>query len=212
MSDFGGLVRDDTSEDKAEAKNPESKAKSSSKSKSNASLASVLGADDVASLTRKYDLDPELGERVLVPLVNFLDKYGVGDAVNESPTVSGIMSLAEFWNDIAPVAIDARRFSWNWNKRFSGRKDTTNLTQRRFVRGIPRLKTHSECATVIGFSSRASMGTSWMGMWISLPTSTTLKMLGPVCLMRRFLASLLLHRHRAFHHGAGQAHATSISS
>ena len=58
MSDFGGLVRDDTSEDKAEAKNPESKAKSSSKS--NASLASVLGADDVASLTRKYDLDPEL--------------------------------------------------------------------------------------------------------------------------------------------------------
>ena len=28
MSDFGGLVRDDTSEDKAEAKNPESKAKS----------------------------------------------------------------------------------------------------------------------------------------------------------------------------------------
>ena len=101
MSDFGGLVRDDTSEDKSESKTPESKAKSSSKS--NASLASVLGADDVASLTRKYDLDPELGERVLVPLVNFLDKYGVGDAVNESPTVSGIMSLAEFWNDIAPV-------------------------------------------------------------------------------------------------------------
>ena len=83
MSDFGGLVRDDTSEDKAEAKNPESKAKSSSKS--NASLASVLGADDVASLTRKYDLDPELGECVLFHWLIFRQVWRAMQLMNHPP-------------------------------------------------------------------------------------------------------------------------------
>ena len=151
MSDFGGLVRDDTSEDKAEAKNPESKAKSSSKS--NASLASVLGADDVASLTRKYDLDPELGERVLVPLVNFLDKYGVGDAVNESPTVSGIMSLAEFWNDIAPVVKNAADY-------FGGRQKTLSDDDREFLERIRQAQEESADMSLFQDAETTSIGES----------------------------------------------------
>lgn len=151
MSDFGGLVRDDTSEDKSEAKTPESKAKSSSKS--NASLASVLGADDVASLTRKYDLDPELGERVLVPLVNFLDKYGVGDAVNESPTVSGIMSLAEFWNDIAPVVKNAADY-------FGGRQKTLSEDDREFLERIRQAQEESADLSLFQDSETTSIGES----------------------------------------------------
>ena len=151
MSDFGGLVRDDTSEDKSEAKTPESKAKSSSKS--NASLASVLGADDVASLTRKYDLDPELGERVLVPLVNFLDKYGVGDAVNESPTVSGIMSLAEFWNDIAPVVKNAADY-------FGGRQKTLSEDDREFLERIRQAQEESADLSLFQDSETKSIGES----------------------------------------------------
>jgi len=151
MSDFGGLVRDDTSEDKSEAKTPESKAKSSSKS--NASLASVLGADDVASLTRKYDLDPELGERVLVPLVNFLDKYGVGDAVNESPTVSGIMSLAEFWNDIAPVVKNAADY-------FGGRQKTLSEDDREFLERIRQDQEESADLSLFQDSETTSIGES----------------------------------------------------
>lgn len=151
MSDFGGLVRDDISEDKSEAKTPESKAKSSSKS--NASLASVLGADDVASLTRKYDLDPELGERVLVPLVNFLDKYGVGDAVNESPTVSGIMSLAEFWNDIAPVVKNAADY-------FGGRQKTLSEDDREFLERIRQAQEESADLSLFQDSETTSIGES----------------------------------------------------
>ena len=151
MSDFGGLVRDDTSEDKSESKTPESKAKSSSKS--NASLASVLGADDVASLTRKYDLDPELGERVLVPLVNFLDKYGVGDAVNESPTVSGIMSLAEFWNDIAPVVKNAADY-------FGGRQKTLSEDDREFLERIRQAQEESADLSLFQDSETTSIGES----------------------------------------------------
>ena len=151
MSDFGGLVRDDTSEDKSESKTPESKAKSSSKS--NASLASVLGADDVASLTRKYDLDPELGERVLVPLVNFLDKYGVGDAVNESPTVSGIMSLAEFWNDIAPVVKNAADY-------FGGRQKNLSEDDREFLERIRQAQEESADLSLFQDSETTSIGES----------------------------------------------------
>ena len=151
MSDFSGLVRDDDSDEKPEAQTSESKAKSSSKS--NASLASVLGADDVASLTRKYDLDPELGERVLVPLVNFLDKYGVGDAVNESPTVSGIMSLAEFWNDIAPVVKNAADY-------FGGRQKTLSDDDREFLERIRQAQEESADLSLFQDAETTTIGES----------------------------------------------------
>ena len=151
MSDFSGLVRDDDSDEKPEAQTSESKAKSSSKS--NASLASVLGADDVASLTRKYDLEPELGERVLVPLVNFLDKYGVGDAVNESPTVSGIMSLAEFWNDIAPVVKNAADY-------FGGRQKTLSDDDREFLERIRQAQEESADLSLFQDAETTTIGES----------------------------------------------------
>lgn len=75
MSDFDGLVRDEETPKVSEKTDTAASPKSS---KSSSSITSALGAEDVASLTRKFDLDPELGEQVLVPLVNFLDKYGVG--------------------------------------------------------------------------------------------------------------------------------------
>lgn len=106
MSDFDGLVRDDKNPDPLPSEQTTSKKSSSKKG----GIAGALGADDIGSLARKFDLDPELGEKVLVPLINFLDKYGVGDAVNESPTVSSILSLAEFWNDISPVVKNATQY------------------------------------------------------------------------------------------------------
>lgn len=111
MSDFDGLVQNDKNPDSA-SKEPttNSKKKSSSSSSRTGGIAAALGAEDIGSLARKFDLDPELGEKVLVPLINFLDKYGVGDAVNDSPTVSGILSLAEFWNDISPVVQNATQY------------------------------------------------------------------------------------------------------
>ncbi|HCX21318.1 MAG TPA: hypothetical protein DHN29_05345 [Cytophagales bacterium] len=135
MSDFDGLVSDDknfTSEVETVAE----KSSKSSKSKEGSSLASSLGADDVASLTRKFDLDPELGEQVLVPLINFLDKYGVGDAVNDSPTMSGIMSLAEFWNDIAPVVKNAADY-------FGGRQQSLSDDDREFLERIRQAQEES---------------------------------------------------------------------
>jgi len=127
MGDFDGLVRDEeTSSDAASKSKTIPKSESSSDSKSNVSLSEALGGEDVASLTRKFNLDPELGEQVLVPLLNFLDKYGVGDAVNESPTVSGLMSVAEFLNDISPVISNATSY-------FGGRQKTLSDEDKAFL-------------------------------------------------------------------------------
>ena len=111
MSDFDDLLRNSKTEnkdssDQASDKSSDSKKKSSS----SASVAGMFGASDMAELTRKFNLDPEMGERVLVPLVNFLEKYGVADAVDTSPTASRLLNLAEFWNDIAPVVRNASVF------------------------------------------------------------------------------------------------------
>ena len=108
MSDFDGLLqRDADPEPRSTSTNTDSTKKTNSKG---GGIAAALGADDIGSLARKFDLDPELGEKVLVPLINYLDKYGVGDAVNDSPTVSSILSLAEFWNDISPVVQNATQY------------------------------------------------------------------------------------------------------
>tara|TARA_B100000029_G_scaffold514515_1_gene617669 strand:+ start:9242 stop:10402 length:1161 start_codon:yes stop_codon:yes gene_type:complete len=128
MSDFDGLVSDDKNFVE-EVKSVADKSSKSTTTKGKSSLASSLGADDVAGLTRKFDLDPELGEQVLVPLINFLDKYGVGDAVEESPTMSSIMSLAEFWNDIAPVVKNAADY-------FGGRQKSLSDDDRAFLERI----------------------------------------------------------------------------
>lgn len=123
MSDFDGLVRD---EDTPKVSEKTDSRETSKSSKSSGSITSALGAEDVASLTRKFDLDPELGEQVLVPLVNFLDKYGVGDAVGESPTISGILTLAEFWNDISPVVKNAADY-------FGGRQKDLSEDDKEFL-------------------------------------------------------------------------------
>ena len=126
MGDFDGLVQDDDTSTGSVSKPTQSETHSDSKSKSKVSLSEALGGEDIASLTRKFNLDPELGEQVLVPLLNFLDKYGVGDAANESPTVSGIMAVAEFLNDISPVISNATSY-------FGGRQKTLSEEDKAFL-------------------------------------------------------------------------------
>ena len=126
MGDFDGLVQDEDTSTGSVSKPTQSETRSDSKSKGKVSLSEALGGEDIASLTRKFNLDPELGEQVLVPLLNFLDKYGVGDAANESPTVSGIMAVAEFLNDISPVISNATSY-------FGGRQKTLSEEDKAFL-------------------------------------------------------------------------------
>lgn len=139
MSDFDDLLRNSKSE---QSSGPSAKSeqgftgsKESSK-KSSANIAGMFGASDMADLTRKFNLDPDMGERVLVPLVNFLEKYGVADAVDSSPTANRLLTLAEFWTDIAPVIKNASDF-------FGGRKNQLDDSDREFLERIRAAQSES---------------------------------------------------------------------
>lgn len=134
MSDFDDLVRNDRSGESrsgsSERETSGSAGASAKKSSAtSASVASMFGASDMAELSRRFNLDPDMNERVLVPLVNFLEKYGVADAVDSSPTANRLLSLAEFWNDIAPVIKNASDF-------FGGRKNQLDDSDREFLERI----------------------------------------------------------------------------
>ena len=138
MSDFDDLVRNDRSGESRSDRTTgasggaggASGGSTAKKSSGNsASVASMFGASDMAELSRRFNLDPDMNERVLVPLVNFLEKYGVADAVDSSPTANRLLSLAEFWNDIAPVIKNASDF-------FGGRKNQLDDSDREFLERI----------------------------------------------------------------------------
>ena len=63
----------------------------------------LTGTDDAANLATKFNLDPEMTERMLVPLVNLLDKYGVGEGVAQSDAANSAVGVVDFLSDIAPV-------------------------------------------------------------------------------------------------------------
>jgi LysM repeat protein len=132
MSDFDDLLRNSKSEQSSGSSSESSKSgetRASNKKQSSANIASMFGASDMADLTRKFNLDPDMGERVLVPLVNFLEKYGVADAVDSSPTANRLLTMAEFWTDIAPVIKNASDF-------FGGRKNQLDDSDREFLERI----------------------------------------------------------------------------
>ena len=47
----------------------------------------LTGGEDIGDFARKLNLDPEMAEKMLVPLLSLLDKYGVGETVTASPRV-----------------------------------------------------------------------------------------------------------------------------
>ena len=49
------------------------------------------------------NLNPDMKEKVLVPLANLLDKYGLSESIGESTTAQAGMGLFSLLGDIAPV-------------------------------------------------------------------------------------------------------------
>ena len=57
-----------------------------------------LNIDGISS-----NMNPEMKEKVLVPLANLLDKYGVSESLGESTTAQAGMGLMSLLGDVAPV-------------------------------------------------------------------------------------------------------------
>ena len=88
-------------------------------------LAMVLLRD----LARKFNVDPDMSDKVLVPVLNFLDKYGVGDSIAGNPAAQTAGSLIEFLTDVTPVVKNAMEY-------FAGKQKELSDEDRDFLNQI----------------------------------------------------------------------------
>lgn len=70
----------------------------------------ITGGEDVGAFARKMNLDPEMSEKILVPLLSLLDKYKIGENVTANPRVESATNAFEVIRDVAPVIRGAAEF------------------------------------------------------------------------------------------------------
>jgi hypothetical protein len=89
----------------------------------------LTGDDDIGEFARKLNLDPEMAEKMLIPLLSLLDKYGVGESISASPKMESATNAFEIIRDVAPVVKGAADF-------ISGRKAELEATDLAFLEQI----------------------------------------------------------------------------
>ena len=89
----------------------------------------LTGGEDIGEFARKLNLDPEMAEKMLVPLLSLLDKYGVGETLTDSPKVESATNAFEVIRDVAPVIKGAAEF-------ISGRRAELESTDLAFLEQI----------------------------------------------------------------------------
>ena len=102
-SDYSDLIQKE--------KLPTQEPKKEEKPKKGKNLVELLtGGDDIGEFARKLNLDPEMAEKMLVPLLSLLDKYGVGETLTSSPRMESATNAFEIIRDVAPVIKGAAEF------------------------------------------------------------------------------------------------------
>jgi DNA-binding NarL/FixJ family response regulator len=90
---------------------PKQEPKKEEKPKKGKNIVELLtGGKEVGDFARQLNLDPEMAEKMLVPLLSLLDKYGVGETVTASPRVEAATNAFEVIRDVAPVIKGAAEF------------------------------------------------------------------------------------------------------
>ena len=121
-SDYSDLIQKEKPEVKEEKKDEKPK-----KGKNIVEL--LTGGQDIGEFARQLNLDPEMAEKMLVPLLSLLDKYGVGETVTASPKVEQATNAFEVIRDVAPVIKGAAEF-------ISGRRAELESTDLAFLEQI----------------------------------------------------------------------------
>jgi hypothetical protein len=113
----------------AERAKPKIDAKTAAAKKKQSLVEMLAGSDDTAALARRFNMDPDMSEKVMVPVLNFLDKYGVGESISGSNTGQTAASILEFLTDITPVVRNAMDY-------FGGRQRELSQEDRDFLEQI----------------------------------------------------------------------------
>lgn len=140
VSDFDHLIQPDELDGMDDLL---SKQKNNKKEPTKSLLESLSGSDDAAALANKFNLEPDMTERVLVPLLNFLDKYGVGSSVVESGAGQTATNLLEFVNDVTPVIKNGLDY-------FNGKKQGLDEDDMAFLQKISDAQDSGDMGLFIG--------------------------------------------------------------
>ena len=70
----------------------------------------LTGDEDIGNFARQLNLDPEMSEKLLIPLLSLLDKYKIGENVTANPRVESAVGAFEVIRDVAPVIKGAAEF------------------------------------------------------------------------------------------------------
>jgi|MDTC01.1.fsa_nt_gb hypothetical protein len=148
MSDFDNLIKPADFDEverllSQERDTKRTTAAGGKKAKQKSLMEMLAGSNDAAALARRLNVDPDMSEKVIVPLLNFLDKYGVGGAVSESPTAQAASGLIEFLTDITPVVKESMDY-------FAGRQKELSQTDLDFLNQIKEAQTADMDGLFIG--------------------------------------------------------------
>lgn len=132
MGEFDEFIRSEPKEaPKEEPRKAEQKSanKSAPKGKGKSLTELLVGEEDAHQFAERFGLDEEMTTKVLVPLLNFLDKYEIGQGITDNPTAQGVMDLSTVVADVAPVVKNAAEY-------FSGRSATLSEDDAAFLAKI----------------------------------------------------------------------------
>ena len=83
-----------------------------SSSKKSKSLVEVLLGDseNFKAVAERFNLDPDMAEKIVVPLLSLLDKYGVGESLTSSPQAESASQTLDVIRDVAPIVKGAAEY------------------------------------------------------------------------------------------------------
>lgn len=141
---FDHLIQTDELDEVERLLAQERKTKDVKKAVDNKSLMELLaGSNNTADLARKFNVDPDMSDKVLVPVLNFLDKYGVGETITTSDSGKTAASVVEFLTDITPIVRNAMDY-------FAGKQRELSDEDRDFLNQIKDAQSSGDMGLFIG--------------------------------------------------------------
>jgi len=142
MSEFDDVIK----EDQPPAPEQEVRSENRGPKPQGKSLVEMLTEDgDLNSLGKQLNLDNDMTEKVLVPLVNFLDKYGVGETLSTNDTVNRGANLMGFVSDVAPILRSATEY-------FQGKRNELSDEDEAFLDRIKEAQNFDSMSLFVGES------------------------------------------------------------
>lgn len=99
------------------------------------------------------NLNPEMKEKVLVPLANLLDKYGISESLGESTTAQAGVGLFSLLGDVAPVIKGLAEY-------ISGQRNSLNAEDMEFLDKIKESQSNGDFSDLFVSDSSEEQNTN----------------------------------------------------